>query len=561
MAETVAPQEAQILYLEPDDEITSVVRRFREADAPRVVLVAPGRTKATTSAIGLRLLAREAADAGRTIALVADPAARALAAEAGIPAFPSVTEAQSGREADPREPAPAPARASIHVVRGERIAAPAIAGPIGSSSGARVVAPGAPPPAARHPRNDDTQPVPVVAPPVSPSRARSRRTADRSGRAANRTALAAAIVGLVVLAALVAAILPGATVRITPKVTAIGPLSYTVALPGQTDSGTFQSSMSANVTGTYDNSQPAKGVVTFANYNFSSVTVPKGTRVSAGAQVYTTDAAVTVPQSPKPNKGGTASTAVTATVGGPDGNVEADAVDTVDDGDVSSSLCPFLFGCPRLVANRQPITGGVTKKGSQVIQKDVDALVAKIKADVQGQLADHLAADNSRVYAEPAEPQDPVVTVPSWLVGTKDKATFNLSGTLAYDRQWVSRDALVEAGREQVAGDVTAHPAGTTVVDQSVTVEPGQLTVNGDQVSAPLTVQASVMRDVNLEQLKASIEGKSRADAIRALASMGSATITFWPGWVDAIPRLAFRIDMGIETPPAGPSTAPSVAP
>ena len=77
----------QLLYLEPDDEVTTVVRRLREADAGRVVLVASGRTKATTSAVALRLLAQVAAEEGREIALVADPGARALAAEAGIAAF------------------------------------------------------------------------------------------------------------------------------------------------------------------------------------------------------------------------------------------------------------------------------------------------------------------------------------------------------------------------------------------------------------------------------------------------------------------------------------------
>src|SRR2546422_3498165 len=76
--------EPQLLYLEPDDEITSVVRRLRGADAGRVILVAPGRSRATSSVVALRLLARTAAEAGRSVALVADASTRALAGEAGI---------------------------------------------------------------------------------------------------------------------------------------------------------------------------------------------------------------------------------------------------------------------------------------------------------------------------------------------------------------------------------------------------------------------------------------------------------------------------------------------
>src|SRR5918997_7123294 len=99
--------EATLLYLEPDDEITSVVRRLREADAGRVVLVAPGRSRVTTSAVALRLLAGVAEDDGRHIALVSDSAGRALAAEAGIEAYPSVAEANAE---DPIPPEPPPER-------------------------------------------------------------------------------------------------------------------------------------------------------------------------------------------------------------------------------------------------------------------------------------------------------------------------------------------------------------------------------------------------------------------------------------------------------------------
>jgi len=66
--------EPQLLYLEPDDEITSVVRRLRGADAGRVVLVAPGRSRATSSVVALRLLSRAAVEAGRSVAAAAERA-------------------------------------------------------------------------------------------------------------------------------------------------------------------------------------------------------------------------------------------------------------------------------------------------------------------------------------------------------------------------------------------------------------------------------------------------------------------------------------------------------
>src|SRR3990170_5488699 len=128
----------RLLYLEPDDEITSVVRRLRETDATRVVLVVPGRSRATASAIGLRLLASFAAEAGRDLALVADPGTRALAAEAGIPAYATVPDVTSGIVAAVEPAAP---RAPITVVRGPSPAAP----PVHAGSGDETMAVKLPP--------------------------------------------------------------------------------------------------------------------------------------------------------------------------------------------------------------------------------------------------------------------------------------------------------------------------------------------------------------------------------------------------------------------------------
>jgi hypothetical protein len=117
MAEAAAAPGVEIVYLEPDDEIPSVIRRVHEPGAAHVILVAPGRIKALSSVIALRLLARIAGAAGMEVSLVADAPTRAMAAEAGIAAFPSLADAQAGGPAT--EP-PAPPRASIRVVRGER---------------------------------------------------------------------------------------------------------------------------------------------------------------------------------------------------------------------------------------------------------------------------------------------------------------------------------------------------------------------------------------------------------------------------------------------------------
>ncbi|MGI8999960.1 MAG: hypothetical protein ACR2GO_09670 [Candidatus Limnocylindria bacterium] len=108
--------EATLLYLETDDEVTSVVRRLRETDADRVILVVPGRSRATSSAVALRLLARVGEDAGHRVAVVGDALTRSLATDAGLDTYASVGDA---RQAAPATVEVHARGASIHVVRGD----------------------------------------------------------------------------------------------------------------------------------------------------------------------------------------------------------------------------------------------------------------------------------------------------------------------------------------------------------------------------------------------------------------------------------------------------------
>ena len=117
-----------VVYLEADDEITTVVRRVRAADAQRVIVVVPGRSRATSSAVALRLLARAGEETGREVALVGDALTRSLAAEAGLTAYATLDDAR--RAEPPTDEPPTDARqAAIHVVRGteDTVATPVIA--------------------------------------------------------------------------------------------------------------------------------------------------------------------------------------------------------------------------------------------------------------------------------------------------------------------------------------------------------------------------------------------------------------------------------------------------
>jgi hypothetical protein len=528
--------EPQLLYLEPDDEITSVVRRLRGADAGRVVLVAPGRSRATSSVIALRLLSRAAAEAGRSMALVADSATRALAGEAGIAAFASVADATS--------PTPAaleailPARAPIHVVRG---------------AAAARSRPPAPPPATDG--LDETMAV-HLPPPPPPSRLPRERLQGPRAPSRLTAILLAALLVLAIAGG--AAALPGATVSITPTSQPVPARVYEVSAPiaGHV-TGTTDSHQTGTATGTKPELIPAKGSVTFSNWNFVAVEVPQGSSVSVRGSIhFGTDQRIVVPPASLNGKEivpSQASVTVTAIDPGVTGNVAAGAIDTID----SRTLQAYLRGGfqnnkNRLVINPDATAGGDETTHTVIQQSDVDAVVTAIQTQLAAHLADLLVgAGADRVYAAPGADEVAKITIPEGVVGKQDTATFELTGTLSYDRAWAKKADVEAAARSRLASDPAAAPAGMVVVDSSVAIEIGSASVNGEQLMVQLTVSGVAANRIDDDTVRSTVAGMTPQEATAALAGLGKVHIDLWPGWVDRLPKLGFRIFVQ-HVPPSG---------
>lgn len=81
----------EILYLEPDEEITSVIDKLKGLSGDKVALVLPKRAQLAASVVNLKLLKREAARLKKSISLVTqDKVGTSLAGQVGIPVFRSV---------------------------------------------------------------------------------------------------------------------------------------------------------------------------------------------------------------------------------------------------------------------------------------------------------------------------------------------------------------------------------------------------------------------------------------------------------------------------------------
>ena len=552
--------EPTLIYLETDDEITAVVRRVRSADPGRVVIVAPGRSRATSSAVALRLLARAASDDEREIAVVGDELTRSLAAEAGLTAYRSVEDARLAKPPAAEEAATAP-HAAIHVVRGAAAedtapTLPAMAAVDADTRPIRTVAP----------RRERT--TPGHGPRQRPSSTRTVRRPAR--RAANPLVAVIGIAGafVVIAAVLGAMFLPSATVAITPRSEPVGPVDYTITIDDpQRTSGTVNETATVTATGSYAIEAAAMGTVVFFNWNFVPVEVPAGTFVAAGEQAFATAAAVTVPAGDLTGEGtiqaGEQAVNVSAAAIGPAGNVAAEAIDEILDKETARRLRGFPRNTQRLVVNPEPTTGGVATTGVEIVQADVDAAVQQLRDALTAGLSAALEGTDTGLFADPPEAAEPVITGTDGLVGTRDQAEVEITGELAYDRLSVEPEEVEARAQERFATDASVLPDGTQLLTDEIDVVIGSATRDGDALAVEVTVSGRATTSVDRDDVVRGIIGLSEAEAEAELAPLGQADVTLWPGWVSTVPDRDWRIEVqisGVEEISAEPSAEPSAS-
>ncbi len=521
-----------IVYLDADDEITSAATRIRTAAAPRVGLVLPFGSRVATSRINFRLLAREAQANGRRLDIVApDASARALAASAGLPVFASVGEYEAA------------------IDTGEQSAGTPAAPEAGARPRAPVLA------------LDPEQPSEldeVVSPSRQPVLARPRRRGPGPGAIA-----ALLILGLAVAVSATAAIvvLPSAEITVTPRIEPVGPISITVTadpaatavdpearvIPAQTLEIPVEATGEFPATGRRVEEIKAQGAVRWTNCdNSSSYTIPKGTQVrTANGVAFSIDEQVFLPVAPFP--GGvlecqTSEVSVTASKAGPAGNVDAGAIRVI----------PASYNRNLIkVTNAAPTTGGKRTEFPKIVQKDVDAALAALKADIAAQFAIEVenpdrVPSGATLFPETAVAGEPAPTAdPTTLVGQEVK-TFTLGMTATGTVLAVDASPVEAIARARLT---EAIKPGYEVVEGSIRIEVGEGAVAEGLVDFPVTGSARQLRPLDAAALEREILGLAKADAQAALALYGDVAITLWPGWVTSVPTLDQRVTVSLAAP------------
>ena len=557
-----------IIYLEPDDEITSAAARIRRATDDRIAIVLPYGSRLATSRINFRLLAREAAEHGRTVEIVAaDASARALAGSAGLVTYPSVSAFESataggGAEGRSRSQVPFPPSEVTSEPPG---AGDAGVGPVGL--GRRRVRGAGPDSATKAmaipaPR-ESSPPVPLVGKPP-----------PRPGRRGLLAILAVIVVAAIVLGVAGFLFLPTASIVLVPKSEIVGPVTFVVAadtsitapdpaglrVPAKTFTFDLQASDTFQATGKKVTDTPATGNVNLTNCDYQhDARVPAGAIVSTTDGIsFTTDADVLVPRAALGlGPGGivvtckTGSVGITAVKPGPAGNVPANTVRRIDK---SYGVNP-----PLLVTNPADTTGGTHTETPQVTQADVDGALTALNA----KLADAFDAkvqqptevpQGTRIFPATKQLTTPKPSVDPATLVNQEVAQFQLGETATGSVIGVDPGPIAGMAHDRLQAKVKE---GWTLIDGSEKVDVGEPIVTGTTITFPTSVQARERRTIDRAAVIARIVGLGLPQARTVLAEYGDATVNAWPDWVTTIPRSADRISFTVEDT-GSPSPAPS---
>jgi predicted thioesterase len=545
-----------VCYLEADDEITSAIARMRAVSDGEVIVVVPPGSRIATSRINFKLLAREAAERRlNAVAVTDDPATRALAIAAGLPAYDSVAAAEqalaSFREQDRRlaqRLGQEPGEPSALKAPGQKTMTLPLPLPFDPAG------PPAPQPAG--------PPVPsetAVMPALADARPRSRRT---------RRAPIAPIVALGLVALLLAAVaygayvfLPTATISVRPLTTELRPAPFSVTadpnvavvdaaagvIPAQLVTLPLHVEGEYQATGIEARETRASGVVRFRSENtLNAVPIPAQTVVSTAAGVeFVTQDAVTVPRASFDTGPSTIEVEVRAVRAGTEGNVAADQITRLP-----RALSTQLIS----VRNPDATSGGRRVEEALITQEDYDAAVADLADQLGATLTSELADEDSIPRGLVAFPETAVIGA-----AQPDQSATSLVDTVAPSFSLaLDAEAQVVAVNEALIDEVAASrvrsqlSAGQALVGDRVAVTHDAGTVLGSTVVYEVTAQAQAYTQPNAQQIINAVRGKSLAEARQTLAQYGDADVTVWPDFIDRLPDQAARISVELLPPGTG---------
>ena len=522
-----------VIYVDIEDDITSVIGKVKAASAPIVALVPPKRIGVLQSTVNLKLLQKAAKTANKRIVLItSDSALSGLAAGVAIPVAKNLQS----------KPELAPIAAldidDDDVINGDEL-------PVGDLAATAPAAPQAKEDDIIGTLPDFDEPLAKRAAAAAPKKASKIPDFDRF----RKKIFLAVGAGVALIIFLVWAIFfaPQATIAITAKTNIVN-IDKVLQLKPDAKLDVAQNVAPAIVkqvkktasvdfapTGKKEVGEKAKGSVKFSKQSLSASTVAAGTQlVSSSGLVFVTDAVATIPASTT-GPGcfptacpGTTTVSVTANAPGSKFNAASGNLNGAPDGASASFTAPT--------------SGGTDKTATVVAQSDIDKAKEQLKAQdstaIKAEITKQFTGDSIVIKESfSVTPADPVSTP----AVDQEATTAKLTAETTYVMIAISRADLkaifdaytkTQIGKEQ---DQKIYESGdeSTAFSEFSAGEGGAYTVKA-------RAAAQVGPEIDDGTLAKTLVGKRAGEIqqqLEAIQGVEDVETKFSPFWVTTAPK------------------------
>jgi hypothetical protein len=577
----MADMSKETIYIDVDDEITTVIDKVRGADAKVLALVLPKRASVFQSIVNMKLLKRSADEAKKHLVLITTEAgllplagavglhvAKTLNSKPELPAAPiSDDREETVEEAADLDSEPEAATA-------ETAGSKPVGELVGLGAAAALAADGV---ETLELDNDEETPA------ADTAASDDKKTAAKSKPPKRNKKLHVPnferfrlllVIGVLVLAALIVGliiatkVLPKASIEVQTDASDINTSNTftlsTTASSLNTSSDivpakevTMQKTFTGSVTttGQQNNGQKATGSVTIslADCNNSSVTIPAGTGISANSLTYITQNSVTLSSvqigsqcnPPKFSNIYSQNVAVTAAQGGSNYNIPSGTAMVVasNTGYSSSDLNATSNGA---------ISGGTDDIVQVVAQADIDNATAKINVQnnsVKQSLTQQLQQDNLYAINTTFNAGTPSTTDSAAVGSTANTET--VTETVSYSMYGARQSDLQTLIDNSINGQINSSQQGILndgFDNVSFTAN------NSSNTNLTMATTAEVGPNINTTTIQQQAAGKKSGDissAIKNDPNVTGVTVHFSPFWVTTAPTNLSKITVTIAKPAA----------
>lgn len=565
----------KIIYLEPDDEITTVIDKIRKATRDKVTLVVPKAATILQSIVNLKLLKKEAHKLGKKISIVtSDDTGRNLASQVGLTVYRDVAkrpepEPKKPIEAPPKEPEKIPTEETKiqkepdFTISKKEPEAPKKEEPKMPEEK----------PEPKKPQAFDIRPSGVSFKPYKDEKRAGLAKKDLGKESPIKSAQRAPsklkkilviigiILGVLIVGGVVASyfLLPKAEVRVSLLATKA---ESTVELVAQKESSLDEKTMTlsaqeysneqggskiAKTTGTKEIGEKARGTISAINETGVDQPLVATTRFrAANGLIFRTSTGITVPKATLDKDGNKVNGSVNVTV-------------TAQEPGDSYNIGATSFTIPGLSASQQQkiygrsstaMSGGSSRTVQTVSQEDVDKAKAELTEELKTKAREALNSEinqdedlvfdgaiASQIIEESANPA-------LGAEGTEFTLSLKVKFTLLSVKKEEYFGLIKKAIEKEISKDKEVIEEE---LEKNTVEEISELKISEGSMIIKATTNAPVVAKMDEEVMKGSLGGKKSEDAVSYLKSfeeIHDASVSLWPFFVRKIPSSLNKINL-----------------